>query len=99
MLFFRGLLPVGIPTNCVTRVIFCPRPIPATILGIAERYSRVNEVRGAMQVENVEHWRELCVLAAAEQDADRLLALIREINSLLEPKERPHQSVAGLNRR
>lgn len=52
-----------------------------------------------MQVENVERWRELCALAAAEQDADRLLALIREINSLLEPKERPHQSVAGLNRR
>jgi hypothetical protein len=52
-----------------------------------------------MQAENLERWRELCAMAAAEQDADRLLALIREINSLLEPKERRHQSVAGLNRR
>jgi hypothetical protein len=52
-----------------------------------------------MQSENVERWRELCALAAAEQDADRLLALIREINSLLEPKERRYQSAAGLNRR
>jgi hypothetical protein len=52
-----------------------------------------------MQSENVERWRELCALAAAERDADRLLALIREINTLLERKERRHQSVAGLNRR
>lgn len=41
-----------------------------------------------MQGENMEHWRELCALAAMEQDSDRLLALVREINRLLEWKER-----------
>jgi len=52
-----------------------------------------------MQGEDLEHWRELCALAAAEQDADRLLALIREINALLEQKERRLKSAVGLNRR
>ena len=52
-----------------------------------------------MQGENVERWRELCALAAAEQDPDRLLALIREINTLLELKERRLRSVVELNRR
>ena len=52
-----------------------------------------------MQGENLEHWRELCALAATEQDADRLLALIREINALLEQKERRLKSAVGLNRR
>jgi hypothetical protein len=41
-----------------------------------------------MPGENLERWRELCALAAAEQDPDRLLALVREINTLLERKER-----------
>lgn len=41
-----------------------------------------------MRGENLERWRELCALAAAEQDPDRLLALIQEINTLLERKER-----------
>ena len=40
-----------------------------------------------MRGENLERWRELCTLAAAEQDPDRLLALIREINILLERKK------------
>jgi hypothetical protein len=40
-----------------------------------------------VQGENAERWRELCLLAATEQDPDRLLALIREINMLLERKE------------
>lgn len=52
-----------------------------------------------MQAEYVERWRELCALAAAEQDSDRLLALIREINSLLERKERWVKTMVGLNRR
>lgn len=52
-----------------------------------------------MQGENAERWRELCVLATTEQDPDRLLALIREINMLLERKERRLKSVVGLNRR
>jgi hypothetical protein len=52
-----------------------------------------------MQAENIERWRELCALAAAEQDADRLLALVGEINTLLEREERRHKSVAAPNRR
>ena len=30
-----------------------------------------------------EHWRSLCEQAATEQDLDRLLELVREINRLL----------------
>ena len=52
-----------------------------------------------MQGESAERWRELCVLAAAEQDPDRLMALIREINLLLERKERRLKTVGELNRR
>ena len=52
-----------------------------------------------MQGENLERWRELCTRAAVEQDPDRLLALIREINMLLERKERRLKTVVALNRR
>jgi hypothetical protein len=54
---------------------------------------------GAVQGENLERWRELCRLAAVEHDSDRLLALIREIDMLLERKERRLKTVAGLNQR
>jgi len=47
-----------------------------------------------VQGENAERWRELCALATTEQDPDRLLALIREINMLLERKERRLKSEA-----
>jgi hypothetical protein len=33
-----------------------------------------------------ERWKELCELAATEQDHERLLSLIKEINRLLEEK-------------
>jgi hypothetical protein len=36
---------------------------------------------------NLERWQQLCALAAAEQDPDKLLLLIREINDILEAKE------------
>ena len=36
---------------------------------------------------NLERWQQLCALAAAEQDPEKLLALIREINDILEAKE------------
>jgi hypothetical protein len=40
-----------------------------------------------------EKWMELCELAANEQDANKLMALIAEINRLLEEKEqRPDTS-------
>jgi hypothetical protein len=34
-----------------------------------------------------ERWQELCALAAKEQDSERLLALVREINRLFEEKD------------
>ena len=34
-----------------------------------------------------EKWMELCELAANEQDANKLLALLTEINRLLESKQ------------
>ena len=40
-----------------------------------------------MQGENRERWQTLCEEAAIEQDPERLLALIQEINRLLENKE------------
>jgi len=36
---------------------------------------------------NLERWQQLCALAAAEQDPEKLLALIQEINDTLEAKE------------
>jgi hypothetical protein len=41
-----------------------------------------------MQAETGERWRALCEEAAVEQDAKKLIQLIREINELLEAKER-----------
>jgi hypothetical protein len=37
---------------------------------------------------NTERWIELAEQAAKEQDPDRMLKLVREINELLEQKER-----------
>jgi hypothetical protein len=36
---------------------------------------------------NLERWQHLCALAAAEEDPDKLLLLIREINDTLEAEE------------
>lgn len=40
-----------------------------------------------MQGKTREHWMELCEQAAAEQDSERLMKLIREIDEMLEQKE------------
>jgi len=40
-----------------------------------------------MQGEKREEWQRLCRLAADEQDADKLMELIKEITRLLEEKE------------
>jgi len=40
-----------------------------------------------MQGKTGERWRELCELARVEQDPERLMALINEINRLLEEKQ------------
>ena len=42
-------------------------------------------VKGNMQ--NKERWQELCALAAVEQDPDKLMELVKEINELLNEKE------------
>ena len=48
-----------------------------------------------MKGEVGERWRKLCEQAAEEQDAEKLMKLIEEINQLLETKEerlvREHQ--------
>jgi len=41
-----------------------------------------------MKGEKLEQWRQLCELAALEQDPERLLALLKEINRLLDEKEK-----------
>jgi len=40
-----------------------------------------------MQGEKREHWHRLCEKAAKEKDPERLMALIEEIDQLLEAKE------------
>ena len=39
-------------------------------------------------LENTERWMKLCEQAAVEQDPHKLVALVTEINDLLEQKER-----------
>jgi hypothetical protein len=46
-----------------------------------------NEENTVVRGETREKWQELCAKAAEEQDPDRLLELIAEINRLLEAKE------------
>ena len=38
--------------------------------------------------EQKEKWFELCEQAAVEQDPEKLMALVRQINALLDEKER-----------
>jgi len=40
-----------------------------------------------MKGKTLEQWRQLCELVAIEQDSEELLALVKEINRLLEEKE------------
>ncbi len=40
-----------------------------------------------MEGQTRERWKQLCEQAATEQDPDRLLTLITEINRLLQEKE------------
>ena len=39
---------------------------------------------------DIERWRQLCELASKEQDSKKLLALVEEINRLLETKRDSH---------
>src|SRR5262249_24344258 len=48
-----------------------------------------DHVRGTLvQGEIKEQWMRLCEMAAAEQDSEKLLEIVKEINRLLEEKER-----------
>ncbi len=47
---------------------------------------QLHEVSG-LKGQQKEYWMHLCEQAANEQDPDRLMALVREINHLLEEKE------------
>ena len=38
-------------------------------------------------MEDNERWKELCALASKEQDPDKLLALVEELNRLLDERE------------
>ena len=40
-----------------------------------------------MKGEKLEEWQRLCTLAAVEQDHEKLLELVKEINRLLDEKE------------
>lgn len=40
-----------------------------------------------MKGERLEQWQQLCALAAEEQEPERLMQLVKEINRLLEEKE------------
>jgi hypothetical protein len=46
-----------------------------------------SQIGGPMQGQTKEHWIELCEQAAVEQDANKLLQLITEINRMLDQKE------------
>lgn len=49
-----------------------------------------------MQGEDAKTWQELCAKAAVEQDPDRLLELVIQINLLLEKKANRLKSEAGV---
>lgn len=40
-----------------------------------------------MKGQKLEEWQRLCALAAVEQDHEKLLELVKEINRLLDEKE------------
>jgi hypothetical protein len=40
-----------------------------------------------MKGAQLEEWQRLCALAASEQDSEKLLVLIKEINRLLDEKD------------
>ena len=46
------------------------------------------EYYGKARIMIEERWRRLCEAAAKDQDSDRLLELVRQINQMLDEKER-----------
>ena len=86
MIFRTGLS--GSPMACsTTRSAFCATSPLLDRLGMAYYDTRVN-CEGYPMQDKTERWMELCKQAAIEQDPQKLLALVEEINALLEKKER-----------
>jgi hypothetical protein len=48
---------------------------------------------GLVEHEPDERWKELCAQAAVERDPATLLALVKEINNLLEAREQSLNSI------
>jgi len=57
-----------------------------------------SEVRNVMQGKVREQWMQLCEQAAVEQDAEKLLALVKEINRMLDEKDRRLQLAEAVRR-
>jgi hypothetical protein len=47
-----------------------------------------NRGRRVLQGKNRERWMELCEQAAIEQDPEKLMQLVKQINDMLEAKEK-----------
>jgi hypothetical protein len=54
---------------------------------------------GTMQSQMKERWLLLCEQAATEQDPTKLMALIEEVNRLLESEENRRREVRGMPRK
>jgi hypothetical protein len=44
----------------------------------------------------IERWKDLCKQAAGEQDPQKLVRLVTEVNRLLEPKQTPTAKTSRL---
>jgi hypothetical protein len=51
-----------------------------------------------MQGKARKQWMQLCEQAAVEQDAEKLLALVKEINQMLDEKDRRLQLAEAVRR-
>jgi hypothetical protein len=61
-------------------------------------YKLLPRLEGAMFGDEKERWMELCELAAKEQDPAKLMALVAEINRILESKEQRLKQVHSANK-
>ena len=61
-------------------------------------YKRFPPEDGHWMEANQEEWKKLCERAAKEQDPEKLMELIAQINQLLEAKERRLKGQSSCNR-
>lgn len=66
---------------------YSQEPGECAIIGARDGMLEGPSARTDVLMQDYEHWMDLCEQASVEQDADKLLELIREINRLLEEKE------------